>query len=90
MTKKELAQRISVDPKTIKNWESSKPELIKLINLGLEVEKHLGSKELVDKLDLQKTDLDLLKLINLGIVTEKNIKNTEAYLKSIKEIINEN
>jgi len=79
MTKKELALRINVDPKTIKNWESSKPELIKLINLGLEVEKHLSSKELTDKLDLEKTDLDLIKLINLGIATEK-------YIEEIKKI----
>ncbi|WP_321777338.1 hypothetical protein [Sulfurimonas sp.] len=85
MTKKELAQRINVDPKTIKNWESSKPELIKLINLGLEVEKHLGSKELVDKLDLQKTDLDLIKLINIGLATEEQIKSTEEYLQIIKK-----
>lgn len=40
MTKKELAERINVDPKTLTNWEKQKPELIKLINLGLAAEKH--------------------------------------------------
>lgn len=41
MTKKELAERINVDPKTLKNWETSKPELLKLIYLGLATEKHI-------------------------------------------------
>lgn len=45
MTKKELAERINVDPKTLKNWETSKPELLKLINLGLATEKHLEETE---------------------------------------------
>lgn len=41
MTKKELAARLNVDVKTLKNWETSKPELIKLINLGLITEEHI-------------------------------------------------
>jgi DNA-binding XRE family transcriptional regulator len=45
MTKKELAERIGVDPKTIKNWETSKPELLKLIYLGLATEKHVQDVE---------------------------------------------
>jgi len=45
MTKKELAERINVDAKTLKNWETTKPELIKLINLGLATEKHISSVE---------------------------------------------
>jgi len=45
MTKKELADRINVDPKTLKNWETSKPELIKLIYLGLASEKHIQDVE---------------------------------------------
>lgn len=45
MTKKELAERINVDPKTLTNWEVSKPELIKLINLGLATEKHIKETE---------------------------------------------
>lgn len=46
MTKKELAERINVDPKTLKNWESTKPELLKLIYLGLETEKHIKETEI--------------------------------------------
>lgn len=45
MTKKELAERINVDPKTLKNWETSKPELLKLIHLGLATEEHLKETE---------------------------------------------
>jgi DNA-binding XRE family transcriptional regulator len=46
MTKKQLAERINVDPKTLTNWETTKPELIKLLNLGLATEAHV---EDVDK-----------------------------------------
>ena len=83
MTKKELAQRINVDPKTIKNWETTKPELIKLINLGLEVEKHLGTMKQLNQANLDKTEAELLDLIHLGLATEEHIKETEEYLKKI-------
>lgn len=85
MTKKELAERINVDPKTIKNWETSKPELIKLINLGLEVEKQLGSIDLSNFQDINLSQLDLMKIINLGLTTNEHIKETEEYLKKIKK-----
>lgn len=39
MNKKEVAERIKVAIKTIYNWEKEKPELIRLINLGIEKEK---------------------------------------------------
>ncbi len=45
ISKKELAERINVDPKTITNWETTKPELIKLIYLGLATEKHIKDTE---------------------------------------------
>jgi len=85
MTKKELAERINVDPKTIKNWETSKPELIKLINLGLEVEKQLGSIDLPNFQDINLSQLDLMKIINLGLTTNEHIKETEEYLKKMKK-----
>ncbi len=56
MTQKELAQRLNIDPKTLRNWEKSKPEL--------------------------------LKLIYLGLATEEHIKETEEYLKKLKESTN--
>ena len=45
ISKKELAERINVDPKTITNWETTKPELIKLIYLGLATEEHIKKTE---------------------------------------------
>jgi hypothetical protein len=45
MTKKELAERIDVDPKTLRNWEATKPELMKLIYLGLATEQHIKDVE---------------------------------------------
>ncbi|MGD9552996.1 MAG: helix-turn-helix domain-containing protein [Arcobacteraceae bacterium] len=45
MTQKELAQRLNIDPKTLRNWEKSKPELLKLIYLGLATEEHIKETE---------------------------------------------
>ncbi len=84
MTKKELAERINVDPKTIKNWETTKPELIKLINLGLEVEKHLGTMNKLNQANLDKTEIELLNLIHLGLATEEHIKTMDNYLNFVK------
>ncbi|MDD3462450.1 MAG: hypothetical protein PHW07_02275 [Sulfurospirillaceae bacterium] len=45
MTRKELAEKIAVDPTTLRNWEKNKPELIKLINAGLMLEKQIQEIE---------------------------------------------
>ncbi|MDD3596991.1 hypothetical protein [Sulfuricurvum sp.] len=45
MTKKGLAERFNVSRQTISNWEKEKPELIYLINLGLEMEKLIENEE---------------------------------------------
>jgi DNA-binding XRE family transcriptional regulator len=62
MTRKELADKLQVDPTTLRNWEKNKPELIKLINAGLmldkqieEVEKNLEQlKQIKEKTDAEK------------------------------------
>jgi hypothetical protein len=45
MTKKELAERLSLDVKTLKSWEEARPEVMKLIRLGLATEKHIVNVE---------------------------------------------
>lgn len=45
MTRKELAEKLEVDPTTLRNWEKNKPELIKLINGGLMLEKQIQEIE---------------------------------------------
>jgi DNA-binding XRE family transcriptional regulator len=49
MTKKDLAQKINVHPKTLTNWEKDKPELMRLIQLGLAAEEHLKDTEIYIK-----------------------------------------
>ncbi len=45
MTKKELAERLQIDIKTLKSWEESRPEVMKLIRLGLATEQHMDDFE---------------------------------------------
>jgi DNA-binding XRE family transcriptional regulator len=45
MTKKELAERLNLDVKTLKSWEESRPEVMRLIRIGLATEKHVGVVE---------------------------------------------
>ena len=45
MTKKELAKRLGIDVKTLNSWEESRPEVMKLIRLGLATEEHIGDVE---------------------------------------------
>lgn len=45
MNKKELAIRLDVSLATLYNWEKTKPELIKLVNLGLRDELAIENEE---------------------------------------------
>ena len=45
MNKKELAIRLDVSLATLYNWEKTKPELIKLVNLGLKDELAIENEE---------------------------------------------
>lgn len=52
MTRTELAELLNVTTHTLKNWEKDKPELVRLINLGLQADKQIqATKELVKKLE---------------------------------------
>lgn len=45
MTKEELANLFGVSRQTLNNWEKEKPELVKIINLGLTVEDQIEEAE---------------------------------------------
>ena len=52
MNRTELASLLKVDIKTLKNWEKDKPELVKLINLGLQTNKTIDdTRKLLEKLE---------------------------------------
>lgn len=64
MTRKELAEKLEVDPTTLRNWEKNKPELIKLINAGLMLENQIEEMEKsLDQLKKMKEKADSGKLI---------------------------
>lgn len=62
MNRKQLAEKFNVTEQTLRNWEKEKPELIKLINGGLLLDRLIGEteenlktlKELKEKADIGK------------------------------------
>lgn len=64
MTRRELAEKLEVDPTTLRNWEKNKPELIKLINAGLMLENQIEEMEKsLEQLKKMKEKADSGKLI---------------------------
>ncbi len=52
MTKQELADLIGVSRPTLNAWEKEKPELVRLINLGLQADVQISeTKKLLEKLE---------------------------------------
>ncbi|MDD3602347.1 MAG: putative DNA-binding transcriptional regulator [Sulfurovum sp.] len=52
MTKQELADLIGVARQTLNQWEKEKPELVRLINLGLQTDKSIEeTRKLLEKLE---------------------------------------
>ena len=45
MTQKELAERLGLDVKTLKSWEETRPEVMRLIKIGLATEQHIKDVE---------------------------------------------
>ncbi len=45
MTKKELAERLGIDVKTLDSWEEKRPEVMRLIRIGLNTEEHINEVE---------------------------------------------
>lgn len=91
MTPKEreiVAKRINTNARTLFNWEKTKPELIKLIKLGLEKEEeHL--KENVEKMEKNITkiaeyvSIEKLKNEERFLEINKNFKALEILIKSL-------
>jgi len=52
MTKQELADLIGVSRPTLNQWEKDKPELVRLINLGLKTEESIKeTRRLLERLE---------------------------------------
>lgn len=45
MTKKELAKKLDIDVKTLDSWEEKRPEVMRLIRIGLAAEQHTKDVE---------------------------------------------
>lgn len=45
MTREELAEMFGVSRQTLNNWEKEKPELVRLINLGMTVDDQIEEAE---------------------------------------------
>ena len=101
MTKQDLAKLIKVSRNTITNWEKEKPELMKLIKLGLQAKNHFEEnvpKEYVEKnfnnknilKETRKEEiLKFFKLTNLGKFKYAMIKwiaFEEIHIHELKKI----
>jgi len=52
MTRQELADLIGVSRNTLNTWEKEKPELVRLINLGLQTDVQISeTRKLLEKLE---------------------------------------
>jgi len=52
MTRQQLADLIGVSRNTLNTWEKEKPELVRLINLGLQTDKQIeATRELLKRLE---------------------------------------
>jgi len=52
MTRQELADLIGVSRNTLNTWEKDKPELVRLINLGLQTDVQINeTRRLLEKLE---------------------------------------
>jgi len=63
LTKTELAELLNVSRPTLNSWEKEKPELIKLINMGLALEEQIEeTRKYLEKLENIKKKAESGKL----------------------------
>ena len=91
MNKIELSKRIDVSLKTLYNWEETKPELIKLIKLGLEKEKELenGSNQNNEIMNLEIGNIIRNALNEVYSKKENEINEASNRINNILENLNE-
>ena len=65
MTREELAEILNVSRNTLNNWEKEKPELVRLLNLGLTVD---------DQIEEAERHLEKLKAIRDKAASSKKFK----------------
>lgn len=63
-----LAERFNISLATYYNWEKNKPELIKIIELGLQKEKEIehgleNEKDLAKKLEVLTKRMDIIEKV---------------------------
>lgn len=92
MNKNELSKRIDVSLKTLYNWEETKPELIKLIKLGLEKEQELENDN--KKINNEELKSEITNVINsnfeeLFLKVTKRIEERDNKLNDFKNYVEE-
>ncbi len=81
MTRKELANKIKVSVDTLGNWEKNKPELIRIINMGLHAEEIILENNRINnklkqllmelntpKLQLPKSEMNISEILDNPII----------------------
>jgi len=64
MTRNELAEKLNISLRTLNNWEKEKPELVELINLGLQLKSQIEeTKKYLNKLEDMKEEAKKGKFI---------------------------
>ena len=84
INQKQLAERIGVTPHTISNWKKTKPELIKLIELGLKAEESIAKSGNI-KLENIKINGSVSN-VNIGNHNKIMINNQDICVELCKEL----
>jgi hypothetical protein len=93
ITQKDLAKRVNVDPKTLRNWKENRPELLEILYLGIEAEQS-KSEDTVAKSVIINANKPVVNMGgNVKNITSTNTTDTKPELDisdesdTIKEIV---
>lgn len=73
--KEKLSERFNISIATFYNWEKSKPELMKIIELGLQKEKEL---EKMEEIGIKEPNNVIMEMM-------EEIKNIKEEIKELKK-----